>query len=388
MEFRRVILIILDGVGVGEMPDAGKYGDCGSATFQNTYRANGGLKIKNMLSLGMGRITGIERDYPVEGAFGKSAIASEGKDSTTGHWEIAGVITREPFPTFPDGFPDELISEFERLTCRKVIGNKPASGTEIIKELGEKHLKTGALIVYTSADSVFQIAAHEDVVPVEKLYEYCRIAREICRDDYRVGRVIARPFKGKVGEFYRTERRRDFSVPAPDGIVLDSLIKAGRMVLGVGKVDYIFGGRGFTECVHTKDNNDGMKQILNSMKRLSEGGMIFSNLVDFDMRWGHRNNYEAFGRGLEDFDRFIPTLKDNTVDGDIVIITADHGNDPTTISTDHTREYVPIMIWHRQIEGSVEIGLRHTMADIGQTVADVLGVEKTPDGNSFKEMLI
>ena len=387
-KINRVILIILDGVGVGEMPDADKYGDVGSATFQNTYKAVGGLNVPNLLSLGIGMLTGINEDIPVEGACGKAKIASAGKDSTTGHWEIAGVITEKPFPIFPNGFPGGLISEFERLTGRRVIGNKPASGTVIIEELGEEHIRTGALIVYTSADSVFQIASHEDVVALDELYRYCKIARELCKGEYRVARVIARPFKGEPGSFYRTENRRDFSVPAPDGIMLDSILKEGRDVIGIGKVDDIFGGRGFTRCTHTKDNNEGMRLILEEIDRLHNGCLLFANLIDFDLKWGHRNDYISFGRGLEDFDSFIPLLKKNLIDKDLLIITADHGNDPTTVSTDHSREFVPLLIWHKDCKGAIDLGIRETMADIGQTIADVLGIEKTPDGTSFREMIL
>jgi phosphopentomutase len=388
MKINRVILIILDGVGVGEMPDADKYGDVGSATFQNTYKALGGLKVPNLLSMGIGRLTSIDEGIEVAGAYGKAKIASAGKDSTTGHWEIAGVITEKPFPVFPHGFGSDLIDRFEKLTGRKVIGNRPASGTVIIEELGEEHMRTGALIVYTSADSVFQIAAHEEIVSLDELYKYCRIARGLCTGEYNVARVIARPFRGKPGSFYRTEGRRDFSVPAPDGIVLDRLLKNRRDVIGVGKVDDIFGGRGFTRCTHTKDNKEGMELILKEVDKLHNGCLLFANLIDFDMKWGHRNDYMSFGRGLEGFDNFIPFLKNTLEDNDLLIITADHGNDPTTVSTDHSREYVPLLIWNKSFKGAVDLGTRETMADIGQTIADIFKVEKTPDGISLREMLL
>ncbi|MGQ9705888.1 MAG: phosphopentomutase [bacterium] len=388
MKIEKIVLIILDGVGVGEMPDADKYNDEGSATFQNTYKALGGLNLPNFFSLGLGKITGIDDTTKITGAYSKSKIASVGKDSTIGHWEIAGVITEKPFPLFPSGFPKELIENFERLTGRKVIGNKPASGTVIIEELGEEHIRTGALIVYTSADSVFQIAAHEDIIPLNELYKYCKIARDLCRGDYNVGRVIARPFRGSRGSFYRTDGRRDFSVPAPEGIVLDRLLNDGREVIGIGKVDDIFGGRGFTRCTHTKNNNEGMNLILKEVDRLHNGCLLIANLIDFDMKWGHRNDYVSFGRGLEEFDNFLSLLEDTLSVKDLLIITADHGNDPTTLSTDHTREYVPILVWNKSIDIAVDLEVRETMADIGQTIADILEVEKTPDGESFKEMLI
>lgn len=381
----RAIIIVLDSVGAGESPDAAKYGDEGSNTLANTALAVGGLNLPHMQRLGLGNITDIKGVPPTENpeaAFGKAQEQSSGKDTTSGHWEIAGIISREPFPVYPQGFPKEIIREFEKRTGRQVLGNKPASGTEIIKELGEEHMKTGKLIVYTSADSVFQIAAHEEIVPVEELYKICRIAREILQGEHAVSRVIARPFVGEPGNFTRTYNRSDFSLVPPRDTLLDKIIKAGQEVHAVGKILDIFAGKGITKSYHTEGNMDGVDKTLMVMDKI-EKGLIFTNLVDFDMLYGHRNDPVGYGKALEDFDSRLPEILGKMSGDDVLIITADHGCDPTTESTDHSREYIPILVWGHKIQG-VDLGTRSTFADIGQTVADLLGCEPLESGESFK----
>lgn len=344
---QRVILIILDSVGVGEMPDAAKYDDEGSNTLGNVAKAVGGLALPNMQRLGIGNITdilGVPSIKQAIGAYGKAAERSAGKDTTTGHWELTGVVSEKPFPVYPNGFPPEVIVEFEKRTGLKVLGNKAASGTEIIKELGDEHVRTKKLIVYTSADSVFQIAAHEEVIPVKKLYEICKIAREILQGEHAVARVIARPFIGKPGEYVRTYNRSDFSLKPPHDTLLDNVVKVGMEVIGVGKIWDIFAGQGITKNLHTEGNVDGVNKTLEVMEKL-EKGLVFTNLVDYDMLYGHRNDSVGYARALEEFDRRLPEIMSKLKEDDVLVITADHGCDPTTKSTDHSREYTCIGLW-------------------------------------------
>lgn len=382
----RVALIVLDGVGIGELPDAHKYGDEGSNTLRNTAEAVGGLHMPNMQKLGLGNIDFIPGVPPADeplACYGRMAERSAGKDTTTGHWEIAGLHLERPFPTYPNGFPDEVIKPFEEAIGRKVLGNKPASGTVIIEELGEEHLRTGRPIVYTSADSVFQIAAHEDVVPVEELYEMCRIAREILTGEHAVGRVIARPFVGRPGSFRRTERRRDFSVAPPRPTLLDRLAEAGIPVFSVGKIMDIFAGRGIAAGRYTKDNMDTVDGVLERLRTEEGPCLVFANCIDFDMLWGHRNNPEGMAEGLSQFDARVPELMAELRDNDLLIVTADHGIDPTTPSTDHSREYVPLLVYGPGIWRGVALGTRETFADVAATLADFFGVEPPEIGTSF-----
>ncbi|MFU0825814.1 phosphopentomutase [Clostridium sp.] len=386
----RVIWIVLDSVGMGALPDAEKYGDVGANTIGNISKALGGLNIPNMERLGLGNIDGIvgvnKTDRPT-GCYGRFGEMSNGKDTTTGHWEMVGIYSEQAFPTYPNGFPKEIIDTFEKAVGRKVIGNKPASGTVIIEELGEEHIKTGDLIVYTSADSVFQIAAHEDVVPLKELYSICEKARNILVGEHAVARVIARPFIGEKGNFTRTPNRRDFSLVPPYNTVLDNLKSSNLNVMAVGKIEDIFSGKGITEAVHTKDNMDGVDKTLDYMKE-DKKGLIFTNLVDFDMKWGHRNDVKAYGKGLEDFDARLPEILSAMKDTDILFITADHGCDPTTPGTDHTREYVPFLAYGKPLKENVNLGTRNSFADMGQTVAEIFNVEKISYGESFlKEIL-
>jgi phosphopentomutase len=387
---KRVILIVLDSMGVGELPDAVEYGDEGSNTLANTAKAVGGLSLPHMQELGLGNITAIEGVPPCDeplGAYGRMAEASAGKDTTTGHWEIAGVYSPQPLPTYPNGFPEELIEEYERRIGRKTLGNYPRSGTVIIQELGEEHMRTGYPIVYTSADSVFQVAAHEEVIPIEELYRICQIAREMLVGEHAVGRVIARPFIGEPGNFTRTERRKDFSILPPEPTLLDRLVAAGHSVMGVGKIEDIFAHRGLSQSVHSPNNMACVDQTLAYM-RGSRRGLIFTNLVDFDMLWGHRNNPQGYASGLQDFDRRLPEIVDTMMAQDILFLTADHGNDPTTPSTDHSREYVPLLAYGNAVKPGVDLGTRGTFADLGATVAELLGIESLPFGISFAEELL
>jgi phosphopentomutase len=381
----RVIILLLDGVGCGELPDAADYGDQGSNTLGNLAKSVAGLNLPNLGRLGLGNIILIQGVPPQEkpqACFGKMAEQSVGKDSTTGHWEIAGLITRDPFPLFTHGFPPELIQGLEQAIGRRTIGNKAASGTEIIKELGEEHLRTGCPIVYTSADSVLQIACHEDIISSDELYRICRKARGLCAGPFCVGRVIARPFTGRPGSFTRTARRKDFSCSPPQPTLLDGVKEAGLPVAGIGKVDDLFAGRGFTETQHSVVNSDCMRLSVEAMDR-TKAGLIFTNLVQFDMDWGHRNNPVAFAAGLGEFDDFLPNIL-NQLDGhDLVFITADHGNDPTTRSTDHSREYVPLLAFGPGFKQGVDLGTRPTFADLGQTAAEFLNVKPTAHGTSF-----
>jgi phosphopentomutase len=381
----RVIILLLDGVGCGELPDAAEYGDQCSNTLANLATAVGGLHIPNLARLGLGNIIPIQGVPPQQrpqACFGKMAEQSVGKDSTTGHWEIAGLVTREPFPLFPQGFPREFVHRLEESIGRKTIGNKPASGTEIIRELGEEHLRTGCPIVYTSADSVLQIACHEDVIPPEELYRICQAARRLCAGDFCVGRVIARPFTGKPGSFRRTFGRKDLSCAPPQPTLLDNVKEAGLAVIGVGKVDDLFAGRGFTETHHSVVNAECSQLTVEAIDKTTTG-LVFTNLVQFDMDWGHRNDAAAFAAGLREFDDFLPTILNQLDRHDLVFITADHGNDPTTSSTDHSREYVPLLALGPGLRQGVNLGTRPTFADLGQTAAEFLKVKPTIHGRSF-----
>jgi len=382
---RRVILVVLDSVGIGELPDAVDYGDVGSDTLGNISKSIGGLRLPNMEKIGLGNITGIKNILKAEeptGAFGKCAELSIGKDTVTGHWEIAGSVLTKPLNTYPNGFPEDIIKEFEDKIGRKIIGNKVASGTEIISELGEEHIKTGYPIVYTSADSVFQIAAHEDVIPLEELYKMCSIAREMFIGEKAIGRIIARPFIGKVGEFTRTPNRKDFALDPFDKTMLDYIKEKGLNVMAVGKIEDIYNKRGITEAVHIKNNMDGVEKTLEYMKK-DKKGLIFTNLVDFDMLYGHRNDVQGYAKALVDFDNRVPEIISLMKDEDILIITADHGCDPTTLSTDHSREYIPVLIYGKRIKSGINIGIRKSYSDIGKTILHLLNIKNDLYGESF-----
>jgi len=381
----RVIILLLDGVGCGELPDADYYGDEGSNTLANVAKAVGRLNLPHLARLGLGNIIPIPGVRPArrpEACCGRMAESSAGKDSTTGHWELAGLVTSTPFPVFPRGFPADFIARFEKAIGRKTIGNISASGTEVIKRLGEKHLHTGKPIVYTSADSVFQIACHVDVVPLDELYHMCRTARAMLKGKLRIGRVIARPFSGGPGEFTRTADRRDFSCQPPGPTLLDQVKKAGLPVVGIGKVDDLFAHRGFTETHHSVNNRACLKLLLKSMRKASTG-LIFTGLAQFDTDWGHRNDPSAFAAGLRQLDDFLPHILNRLRQNDLLFVTADHGNDPTTPSTDHSREYVPLLALGPEFGTGVDLGTRPTFADLGQTAAEFLKVKPTRDGTSF-----
>lgn len=381
----RVLLIVLDGVGVGALPDAAEYGDVGSNTLGHIGEAVGGIALPYLEEWGLGRLGNFDGIRPVsdpKAHFGKMAERSDGKDTVIGHWEMMGIVTETPFPTYPHGFPAEIIDPFEAKIGRKVLGNKVASGTEIIKELGAAHLKSGAPIVYTSADSVFQVAAHEAIIPPEALYEICRTARTLLKPPHHVARVIARPFAGKPGQFTRTELRRDFSLPPPSETALDRLLRQSIPVIGIGKIEDIFSGRGISEAVHTRDNEDGVNQTIRFLNRV-EHGMIFTNLVDFDMLYGHRNDAAGYAKALQAFDRRLPEIVSKMRDDDWLILTADHGNDPLFPGTDHTREYVPLLVYRKGIQSGADLGTRRTFADLGQTVAALFSVDPLPVGESF-----
>jgi phosphopentomutase len=380
----RVIWIVLDSVGIGELPDAAAYGDEGSDTLGNISRAVA-LKLPTLRSLGLSRVARVQGmadvDQPL-GAYGRLAERSAGKDSVTGHWELTGVVLAKAFPTFPHGFPAPLMSEFERRIGRGTLGNKAASGTAIIDELGGEHLRTGNPIVYTSADSVFQIAAHEDVIPVQELYRICGIAYELAAEGLGIGRVIARPFAGEPGAFRRTSNRRDFALPPSGTTLLDVLKAAGHTVFAIGKIEDLFAGRGITAAVHTKSDDHGVDEIEGAMRAIP-AGLIFANLVDFDTQYGHRNDPAGYAANLERFDARLARLLRALRDTDILIITADHGNDPTTPGTDHAREYVPLFVVGARIRPGVALGTRETFSDVGQTVAELFGVGPLANGTSF-----
>jgi phosphopentomutase len=379
----RVILIVLDSCGCGAAPDAASYGDDGANTLGNMSVKLGGLTLPHLQGLGLGHLTTILGVPPVaapRGAFGKMREASAGKDTTTGHWEMAGLQVDTAFPTFPHGFPAEFMQRFEQQIGRGTLGNKTASGTAILDELGAEHMKTGKPIVYTSADSVFQIAAHEEIIPIDELYRISEIARKLC-DELPVARVIARPFVGEPGAFRRTYNRRDFSMPPPSATVLDAIADAKLPVVGVGKIWDIFAGRGVTENVHSEGNADGCARTLEAMGRI-ERGLIFVNLVDFDMLYGHRRDPEGYYRALQEFDAFLPRLQSALGPRDLVILTADHGNDPTYKGTDHTRELVPLIAMSAHAAGH-DLGVRNGFYDIAQTLADGFGLPPRPRGLSF-----
>jgi phosphopentomutase len=382
-EFRRVILIVLDSVGIGEAKDAASYGDTGANTLANIAKAVGGLTIPHLSQLGLGRIHPIlgSSTENVVGCYGKMEEQSVGKDTTNGHWEMVGVRLERPLPTYPNGFPRELMDEFERRIGRKTLGNKPASGTEIIKELGDEHVRTGYPIVYTSADSVFQVAAHEEVIPLQELYHICEVARSLLVGEHGVGRVIARPFIDSQGQYVRTSNRRDYSLNF-GRTVLNELADAGYPVIGIGKIEDIYGGSGITEGRHTNGNMDGVDQTLKYMSHV-EQGLIFTNLVDFDMLYGHRNDPQGFAKAIEAFDQRLPELEGAMREDDLLIITADHGCDPTTPGTDHSREDVPLLVYGKRAKRGVDLGTRKTFADIGATLADIFDVPKPRIGTSF-----
>ena len=385
---KRVILIVLDSVGIGELPDAEKYFDVGSNTLINIKKAIPSMNLKNLNEMGLSNIDGgellsDEKILNPTGAFGKCAEASQGKDTTVGHWEMSGIILEKPFPTYPNGFPQDVLDEFTKLTGRGVLGNIAASGTEIIKNLGEEHMKTGKVIVYTSADSVFQIAANEEIVPIEELYDMCGKSREMLQGEHAVSRVIARPFIGTNAEnFTRTKNRHDFSLEPLGKTMLDYIKENGQSVAGVGKINDIFTGVGITEYVYTEDNMDSVDKTLDYMKKI-ENGLIFSNLVDFDMKFGHRNDSEGYANALIEFDNRIPEIIGNLRSDDILIITADHGCDPTTQSTDHSREYIPLLVYGKNVKSGVDLKIRNTFADIGATILDYLNVDGNISGESF-----
>ena len=385
---KRVFLIVLDSVGIGEMPDAKAYGDEGSHTV---YAASHYKKfyMPNMKKLGFFQLDGMKVDEQHAwlqteeescGMVCRLSEKSKGKDTTTGHWEIAGMISKEPMPTFPNGFPADLIQAFEEKTGRKVLCNKPYSGTEVIKDYGKEHIETGALIVYTSADSVFQIAAHESIVPIEKLYEYCEIARELCQGPYGVGRIIARPFEGEW-PYSRTTRRHDYSLQPPKNTMLDYMKENGYDVLAVGKINDIFAGKGITQMVRTEDNADGINKTLEYME-LDFHGICFTNLVDFDMKYGHRNDIDGYGEALSYFDKRLPEILAKLKDEDVLMITADHGCDPSTPSTDHSREYIPLVITGESIRNG-NLGTKDGFGTIAATILDMFGITGKIDGESI-----
>jgi len=387
--FRKACVVVLDGAGVGRMPDADRFGDGPCDTIGGAARAVGGLSCPEMRAIGLGRLTRIEGVPAVEGPAGivmRLSEASNGKDTSTGHWELMGHHIREAFRTFSEGFPAEIIDPFVQATGRKVLGNKPASGTVILDELGPLHQETGALIVYTSADSVFQIAAHEQTMPIEELYDICLKARRIL-DPWRVARVIARPFVGEPGGYTRTYNRRDFSMPPPDGTLLDRMKRAGYPVVGVGKIGDIFCERGLTSSIHTEGNADGIARTLAALDTLNDG-LVFTNLVDFDMLYGHRRDARGFAGALEAFDRSVPHLLDALGPDGVLVVTADHGNDPTYLATtDHTREFVPCLVASRGLRSGADLGTRATFADLGQTLADNFVLDSLPLGESFLRSL-
>jgi phosphopentomutase len=370
------------------MPDAAAYGDAGSDTLGNIVRRRG-LKVPNLCAMGLGNLKpmdGLPRASEPTGSYGRCTLASPGKDTTTGHWEMVGIHLERPFPLFPKGFPREILDVFEERIGRASIGNKAASGTEIIAELGEEHMRTGSPIVYTSADSVFQVAAHEDVIPLWEQYKICETARDILRGPYEVGRVIARPFIGEPGAFTRTSNRHDYAVPPPKGMLLDQLDDHKVEVYSVGKIFDVFLGRGIREHVKTKNNADGMAKTLEAMKE-APTGLIYVNLVDFDQNFGHRNDVEGYGRALEEFDAWLPACIAQMQPQDLLVLTADHGCDPTTASTDHSREYTPLLVYGQNAKGGVDLGTRATLSDIGQTVAENFSVHISK-GSSFLPQII
>lgn len=383
---RRIFLIVLDSFGIGYEPDAAEFGDVGANTLASIVNSEK-YHTPMMKRLGLfnvdGVTVGIKEENPI-GAYARLQEKSKGKDTTIGHWEIAGMVSPKPLPTFPDGFPPEVIEEFEKKTGRKTLCNKPYSGTTVIAEYGQEHIQTGALIVYTSADSVFQIAAHEDVVPVEELYHYCEIAREILVGEYGVGRVIARPFIGEAPNFSRTSNRHDFSLLPPRDTMLDALAEAGYETRGIGKIYDIFAGKGIQKTVRNKSNADGMNHAMDALKENFEG-LCFVNLVDFDMTFGHRRDVDGYANAATEFDSQLVAFMKEMKEDDILMITADHGCDPGFTGTDHTREYIPLLMYGKHIKAGVNLGTRSTFADIAATILDIFEVENITDGKSFKK---
>lgn len=388
-KIKRVALIVLDSVGCGDAPDAGAYGDDGANTLGNVSRAVGGLNLPNMGRLGLGNLTEIVGTPPAtaaEGVFGRLTEVSAGKDTTTGHWELSGVILEHPFPVYPGGFPHDLIAEFERSIGCGTLGNCPASGTEILKVLGAEHVRTGKPIVYTSADSVFQIACHEEVVPVDELYQFCQVARDLLAGEHAVGRVIARPFVGEPGNFTRTERRKDFSLEPPAATIMDVVKANGLDVMGVGKIEDIFAHRGLTMSKHTGNNMAGVDAVLEFLA-MDTIGLIFANLVDFDALYGHRNNPQGYAEALEAFDARLPEIRSSLRETDLLMITADHGNDPTTAGTDHSRERVPFLVVGKAVNPDVDLGTRDSFADVAATLGELLDVAWSGPGDSFASLI-
>lgn len=386
----RIIVIVLDSVGVGALQDAYKFGDEGSNTLGNIAKVLGGLNLPHLEKMGLGNIIpilGVEPQSSPIANFGKMAEVSPGKGSTCGHWELMGLHLSKAFPTYPNGFPKEIMNKFHKAIGIQTLGNYPASGTEIIEVLGDEHIKTKKPIVYTSADSVFQIAAHEEVIPPEKLYKICKKAREILTGEHAVSRVIARPFIGKNGKFTRTNRRKDFSLEPTGKILLDYLKENEKEVLAVGKISDIFVGRGITKKFPTKNNLNGIKKIINLIGN-NRGDMIFANLIDFDMLYGHRNNPEGYAKALAEFDENIPEILNSMKYNDILFITADHGCDPTTLSTDHSREYVPLIVYGKNIKSGVNLGIRKSFADVGKTISEILNIEADIKGESFAKLIL
>ena len=389
MENRRIFLIVLDSYGIGALPDAADFGDEGSNTLK-TITASKAYDTPNMKKLGLLNIDGVEwmkKEESPAGAYGRMKERSRGKDTTIGHWEIAGVVSPKPLPVYPNGFPEEILEKFREATGREVLCNLPYSGTDVIRDYGEEHMKTGALIVYTSADSVFQIAAHEEIVPVEELYRYCEIAREILCGEHGVGRVIARPFIGEAPNFQRTANRHDFSLLPPRDTMLDAILEAGYDTYGIGKIYDIFAGKGIAHTQRIQNNVDGMEKTL-EMQEKDFKGLCFVNLVDFDMMYGHRNDIEGYANAATVFDRQLKTFLERMRPEDILMITADHGCDPGFRGTDHSREHTPLLICGEDIKENVNLGTRETFADIAATVLDLLHVENNTDGTSMKELII
>lgn len=381
---KRVILIVLDSVGIGALPDAHLYGDNGSNTLGHIVQFFPDIKIPNLLAMGLGHIdptNALQKPPNPTAAFGKALEQSAGKDTTTGHWEISGIILDKPFPVFENGFPDAFISAFEQAIGTKTIGNVAASGTAIINELGDEHVKTGFPIVYTSADSVFQIAMHESVFPIEKQYDICQTARQMLVGEYEVGRVIARPFEGQSGNYTRTSRRKDFAV-SPPHMVMDALLEHGKAVFAIGKISDIFNGKGISRYVKTEDNLAGIARTIEAIKNPNEA-LVFTNLVDFDMLYGHRRDVEGYARALEEFDAHLPEIVQNLLPDDLLIITADHGNDPTAPGSDHTREYIPILNYGKSVKPGQNIGIRGSFADIAATIAQYLDVPYECKGSEY-----
>ena len=391
MNLNRVVIIVLDGVGVGELPDAESYGDRGSNSLANTARVVGGLKLPDMGRLGLGNLTdvaGVPPCIETTGAYGKCREKSIGKGSVVGHWELMGIYTSNPLPTYPDGFPDDVIEAFKQRTGSGVLGNKASSGTEIIKELGLEHMRTGDPIIYTSADSVFQIAAHEEVISIEELYRICEISREMLTGKHAVGRVIARPFIGENPEnFKRTPRRHDYPLVPPSDTVMDKLIATGRQVYATGKIDDLFANRGITKTYHTVDNRESTEALIRFLDE-DFSGMLIANLIEFDMIYGHRNDPRGFADKLEEFDGYISRIRDRMRPSDVAMIVADHGVDPTTPSTDHSREYIPLLVFGDQVKAGVNLGIRESFADVAATISEIFSLEPPELGESFLREIV